>query len=477
MPNPLNFDICVIGAGAAGLSIAAGASQLGVRVALIEAHKMGGDCLNYGCIPSKTLLAIAKHYDQANNSEKYGFNANPQPIQINNVMTKVKAAIKTIEPHDSIERFTNLGVTVMSGHAKFVSDKQIIVNETLINARYFIIATGSMPMIPPLKGLDTVKYLTNETIFDLMETPKHLLVLGGGPIGCEMAEAFAMLGIKVTLIVRKNILPKDDPELTSILRGQLLKHKITLLEQTSVNEIKYNLDGEIELSCSSSDNELLKINASHLLVATGRTPNINQLDLAKAKVISHEKGIIVDGRLRTSNKRIFAVGDVTGSFQFTHIAGYHAGIVIRNILFRQRAKVNYCAVPWVTYTTPELAHVGLSLAEAQKAYPNKIKLNEFAFENNDRAVTEQETVGKIKLITHSSGKVLGVSILGAHAGELITPWTDLINRGETVKQITKNIIPYPTLSDINKQVVGEYYKPILFTNKVKCLVKLLKILW
>ncbi len=472
------FDICIIGGGAGGLSVASGAAQLGIKVALIETHLMGGDCLNFGCVPSKALLSSAKHYYNAVNSAKYGFKANPAPINIQEIMAKVKEAIEHIAPHDSVERFEGLGVKVFKGYGKFLSEKQAIVGDTVIEAKYFVIATGSSPLIPEIPGLDSIDFLTNETIFELAVVPKHLLVIGGGPIGCELAQAFAMFGVKVTLVEQNTILPKDETDLVAELR-QYLQHNfsnLSVLENTTTTLINKE-DGCIQVTVKNSTNQESIFEVSHILVAAGRRSNINNLDLSKAGILYTERSITVDDRLRTSNKKIFAVGDVTGSYQFTHIAGYHAGIVIRNILFRQRSKVNYKAVPWVTYTYPELAHVGLTLNEAKTKFADDFKVSEFSFSDNDRAVTEKQYEGKIKLITSKKGKILGVSILGPNAGELLAPWIDLLNRNEGVSSITKNIIPYPTLSDINKQVVGEYYKPILFTPKVRSIVKFLKFFW
>lgn len=469
------YDICIIGAGAGGLSVAAGAAQLGIKVALIEGHNMGGDCLNYGCIPSKALLSAAKHYHAISNSTKFGFTAFAQPVVIKEIMAKVREVIATIAPHDSVERFTAMGVTVYHGYAGFIDGNQVKVNEDIITAKYFIVATGSSPVVPPIPGLSEVNYLTNETIFSLEETPEHLIVIGGGPIGCELAQAFLMLGIKVTVLNLGKILPRDESDLVAVLRETMLNQGLNLYEDIKIlkiNAINSGIDVHIEINGQEQI-----ISGSHLLVATGRKPNLDKLNLTAAGIEHTSRGISVDSRLRTSNKKVFAIGDAAGSYQFTHIAGYHAGIVIRNIIFRQRAKANYQAVPWVTYTYPELAHVGLLESEAQASYPDNITISEFEYQENDRAIAEHELSGKIKLITTKKGKILGVSILGLNSGELLAPWIDLINRGEGVRALTKDIIPYPTLSDLNKQVVGEYYKPLIFSVRVKKLVKFLKLFW
>jgi|SRR6185437_1768067 len=475
MPDNNQYDICIIGAGAGGLTVAAATSQFGLKVALVEGHKMGGDCLNYGCVPSKALLASAKHYFDAKYSEKYGFEFEAKSVDIKNVMAKIREIIATIAPHDSVERFSNLGVSVYQGNGSFVDNDTIKVGDQLIKAKYFVIATGSRPVVPSIPGINDVNYLTNETIFELNETPEHLIVMGGGPIGCELAQAFLMLGIKVTVLSLRKILPKDETDLVNLLRQEIKGQGLNLYEDIKIIKIIKKESG-IELIIEDNGVEQI-ISGSHLLVATGRIPSLDKLNLEAANIKYTPKGVIVDERLRTSNKRIFAIGDVAGSYQFTHIASYHAGIVIRNIVFRQRAKVNYLAVPWATYTYPVLAHVGLLERDAEIKYADDIKISEFEYSENDRAQAERLTIGKIKLITTKKGKVLGVSILGANADDLLSPWIDIINRGETVKALSKNITPYPTLGEINKQVVGEYYKPILFSPKVKLLVKFLKWFW
>ena len=476
MTNKLNYEICIIGAGSGGLSTASIAAQLGIKVALIEANKMGGDCLNYGCIPSKTLLAIAKHYYQAQNSKQYGFVAHVEPIVIKNVMQKVKEVINAIAPHDSIERFTGLGVDVFHGTASFIDANTVSVNNTIIQAKRFVIATGSSPVVPSIPGLDTVNFLTNETIFDLRDTPTSLAIIGGGPIGCEMASAFAMLGIKVTLLSHNKILPKDEADLVDILRVSMQQQGCSIIENTEIFSIEKLLDQQIKINFGTSDQQNFVV-ASHLLIATGRTPNVTSLNLAKAGIDYTKKGITVDNRLRTANKKIFAIGDVAGSFLFTHIASYHAGIVIKNIVFKIPSRINYSAVPWVTYTNPELSHVGMSYKDAIGKYKNNVKITQFDYSESDRAQTERSVSGKIKLITLAKGQVLGVSIIGVNAGELIFPWIDLVKNKTSIRDMTKNIIPYPTLSELNKFVANEFYKPVLFSAITKRIVKFLKLFW
>lgn len=459
-------DVCIIGAGSGGLTIAAVAAQLGISVVLIEADKMGGDCLNYGCIPSKSLLHAAKVAEQFRNADRFGLIAQVPDINLKKVLAQVQNVINTIAPHDSVERFEKLGVTVIQATAKFLNKTQVQAGNWIISAKRFVIAAGSTPAIPVIKGLDQTPYLTNETIFSLPETPQHLIIIGGGAIGCEMAQAFMLLGVKVTVLEAATILPRDDIDLVAMLRQQLLTRGLILYENCKILAVE-TINHQINVVC---EHEI--ISGSHLLVATGRSANVAHLNLAAAAVAYTERGIKTDARLRTSNKRIYAVGDITGDFQFTHIASYHASIVIRNLLFCIPAKVNYRTLPWVTYTVPELAQVGLTANAALRQHA-KIRVTSADFIDNDRAQTAHETVGRIKVITNHKGNILGVSILGAHAGELLAPWILAMKNKLKVRAIADMIIPYPTLSEIHKLVVSNFYKESLFSPKVKRVVKFL----
>lgn len=474
MLKTTKIDIAVIGAGAGGLSISAGAVQMGASVALIESGKMGGDCLNYGCIPSKSLLAAAKAANTMRLAAQFGLTPVEPKVNIEKVMASVQSVIADIAVNDSVERFEKLGVQVIQEKGYFQDDTTLRAGDTLIKAKRYVIATGSTPAIPPIPGLDKVPFFTNESIFTLQKTPSHLIVIGGGPIGCELAQAFLLLGIKVTLVEAFKILPRDEQDLVELLRTQLLMQGLNLLENTKTVEIKQN-NNEIYVTIQNLQQTQTLI-GSHLLVATGRQPNVNSLHLDAAGVQYSNKGIQVDRHLRTTNKKIYAIGDVIGGYQFTHLANYHAGIVLRNLLFRLPVKVDYRAVPWVTYTHPELAHVGLTSEEANKQNL-KTTIVEWQFSENDRANTEHETLGKIKVITHKRGKIVGVSILGPHSGELIAPWVSAIKNCKSMSWMADMIVPYPTLSEINKRVAGEYYTPMLFSPRTKWLVKLLKWFW
>jgi pyruvate/2-oxoglutarate dehydrogenase complex dihydrolipoamide dehydrogenase (E3) component len=470
MKQTPNTDICIIGAGSGGLSLAAGAAQLGAKVVLIEEGKMGGECLNNGCIPSKSLLASAKVAKLIRNSLSFGINSQTPEINYAKVHDNVQKIKSTIAPHDSTERFSGLGVTVIAGKAQFVDPETVKVNGQLIKARRFVIATGSSPATPSIPGLSTVAFLTNETIFDLQEKPSRLIIIGGGPIGCELAQAFLLLGTSVTLLEAQTILPKDDADLANIVRQELIKDGLDLYENVKINNITKS-DANVTVIFASNGTPRT-IDGSHILIATGRKPHLSDLNLEAANVTYNVHGVTVNNRLQTSNKKIYAIGDIAGEFHFTHIANYHAGIVLRNILFRCPSKVNYDALPWVTFTDPELAQVGLTEAEAKKD-GKKVRIIEADFSENDRAQAEHQTVGKIKVILSKFGKILGVSIVGPHAGELILPWGIAINEKLSMKSMASIIVAYPTLSEINKAAAINFYKPKLFSGIMRFVVKLL----
>ena len=450
----IRADLCVIGAGSGGLSIAAGAVQMGASVILIEQSRMGGECLNTGCVPSKALLAAAARGDD--------FTA---------AYDHMRQAIAAIEPHDSAERFRGLGVHVVFGKARFVAPRFLEVGDTSVTARRFIIATGSAPVVPSIPGLDTIPYFTNETLFDSAPQPSHLLVLGGGPIGVEMAQAYRRLGAEVTLVERKRLLGRDDPELTAIVRASLIADGVTVHEETPATAVEGTAEDGVALTCGSGDTSL-RLSGSHLLVAVGRRPKIDDLGLEDAKVALNDGAPLVDARLRTTNKRIFAIGDVVGPYRFTHTASYQARIVITNALFRLPARVRYGAVPWVTYTDPELAHVGLSEAEA-RAKGHDLRILRFPFEENDRAIAEGATTGLVKVVATRRGQVLGASIVGAHAGELILPWVLAVKYRLGVGKLAQAIVPYPTFSEVSARAAGSFHAPMLFGARTKRLVRML----
>jgi pyruvate/2-oxoglutarate dehydrogenase complex dihydrolipoamide dehydrogenase (E3) component len=463
----LHPDICIMGAGSGGLSVAAGAVQMGASVVLIEKHRMGGDCLNTGCVPSKALLAAAHAAEEVRGSARFGVNGHEPTIDFAKVHAHVHGVIAAIAPHDSVERFEGLGVTVIRGTAHFTGPEEVEAAGQRIRARRFVVATGSTAAVPPLPGLDEVPFLTNETIFDLTERPGHLLVLGGGPIGVEMAQAFRRLGAAVTLVERGGILPKDEPEAVAILRARLRHEGVALHEGAEVRAARRAGAG-VELDLRGADGPVV-LGGTHLLVAAGRRPNIERLGLEEAGIETTPRGIVVDARLRSTNRRVFAIGDVAGGPQFTHIAGYHAGIVIRNALFGLPAKVDYAALPWVTYADPELAQVGLTETEARKA-GHDVSILLHPLSSNDRAQAERETDGLAKVVLGRGGRILGAAIVAPRAGEMIGMWGLAIQKRLKIGAIAAMLAPYPTMSEISKRAAGSFYTRTLFGPRTRRLV-------
>ena len=467
MTRSMAPDLCVIGAGSGGLAVAAGAAQMGAEVVLVERAAMGGDCLNFGCVPSKSLLAAARIADLWRHGTALGIAYARPHIDFAAVADSVQRVIAEIAPNDSVERFEGFGVRILRAEARFTSPRTVRAGDVEIRPRRFVIATGSQPAIPPIRGLDEVRYLTNESIFANRQLPEHLIVIGGGPIGIEMAQAHRRLGARVTVLDVGPLLPRDDPELSAVLAERLWSEGIVGRPGVEIAEVE-RAGQVIRVRLESGE----QISGSHLLVAAGRRPTVEALDLAAAGIASTAKGITVDARLRTTNRRVFAIGDVAGGPQFTHVALYHAGIVIRNALFRIPAKVDYRALPWVTYTDPELAQVGLTEAEA-RAIERASRVLRWRFVENDRAQTERETEGMVKVVTRANGRILGTSILGAGAGDLILPWALAISQKLKISALANLIVPYPTRGEASKRAAGSYYTPTLFSARTRRLVRLL----
>ncbi|WP_455372021.1 dihydrolipoyl dehydrogenase family protein [Limibacillus halophilus] len=471
MAEKIACDVCVIGGGSGGLTVAAGASQLGAKVVLIEGGEMGGDCLNVGCVPSKALIAAAKAAHAGKAAAPFGVTYDPPRIDFPAVMDHVKGVIASIAPVDSQERFEGLGVTVLRDWARFLNETTVAAAGKEITAKRIVVATGSRPLVPPVPGLDEVPFLTNETLFDLREQPEHLIVMGGGPIGCELAQSFARLGSKVTLVEMASILPKDDPELVAVVRASLQADGVELRE--GAKAVAAAREGEgVSLTVESGETRET-IAGSHLLVAAGRKTTTDGLDLEKGGIAYDRRGISVDKSQRsTSNKRVYAVGDVGGNPQFTHMAGYGGGLFIREFLFRLPGKVNLAAFPWVTYSDPELAHVGMTEAMARDKGEGYEVLR-WSFDENDRAQAERATDGLVKAIVTPKGEILGCSIAGPHAGELIQPWILAIHTGQKIGKLATMIAPYPTFGEVSKRAAGSYYTPKLFSARTKALVRFL----
>jgi pyruvate/2-oxoglutarate dehydrogenase complex dihydrolipoamide dehydrogenase (E3) component len=469
MTELLTPDICVIGGGTAGLVTAAGASQLGASTVLIEADRMGGDCLNTGCVPSKALLAAAHAATAYRRAAAFGLTQAPPRVDFAKVMTHVQGVIATVAPNDSQARFEGLEVRVVRSRARFTGPQEVAAGDLRIRARRFVIATGSAPAVPAVPGLAGLPYLTNETVFDLESLPEHLLVMGGGPVGCELAQAFRRLGARVSLVEMASLLPKDDPELVALLRRALLKEGVELYEGHKVLAAEAAGAG-IALTIEAAAGQR-RLEGSHLLVAAGRLPRVADLGLEAAGIAHSPKGIEVNERLRTTNRRVFAAGDVVGGPQLTHLAAYHAGIVIRNALFRLPSEADLSALPWVTYTDPEVAHVGLSEAAARAQGP--IRLLRWPLAENDRAQAEHLEHGAIKVVVTPGGRILGADIVAPGAGEMIHLWTLAVKERLKLGAVAGMIAPYPTLAEIGKRAATNFFIPKLFNDRSRRLVRLL----
>jgi pyruvate/2-oxoglutarate dehydrogenase complex dihydrolipoamide dehydrogenase (E3) component len=472
MAKLLKPDICVIGAGSGGLSVAAAAAAFGVPVVLVEKGKMGGDCLNTGCVPSKSLIAAARHARAMVDGPLFGVTAGQRTIDFRNVHDHVHGVIAAIAPNDSTERFTGLGVRVIEGTARFKDRRTIAVDDDVeIRARRFVIATGSSPAVPPIPGLDATPYLTNETIFDLTTCPEHLIVIGAGPIGLELAQAFRRLGAKVSVLEALEPLARDDPECAAVVLNELAREGINVRSGLKVIRVARN-QSQLQVIVEGPAGEET-VEGSHLLVATGRRVNANGLQLDRAAIKHDQRGITVDKGLKTSNRRVYAIGDAAGGLQFTHVANYHAGLVIRNALFRLPVSVDEDQIPRVTYTDPELAHVGLTEAEATRR-GHAIRILRWPYHENDRAQTERQTHGHIKVVTDKKGRILGATIVGTAAGELITTWTLAISRGLNIRAFAGIVVPYPTLSEIGKRAAITYFTPSLTKPILRRIIAILR---
>lgn len=473
----LTPDICVIGGGSGGLSVAAAAAAFGVPVVLIEKAKMGGDCLNYGCVPSKALIAAGKHAKGIADARRFGITTGPPAIDFAVVHAYVHRVIGSIAPTDSAARFAGLGVRVLRGRARFVDAETVAVEGNVtVKARRFVIATGSSPAVPPIPGLAEAPHLTNESVFDLTECPRHLLVIGGGAIGLELAQAFRRLGAAVTVVEAATPLSRSDPEAVETVLATLRGEGIAIRAGQSVKAVKARAgpDGDIALVVDTGEGEET-ITGSHLLVAAGRQPNVHDLGLDRAGIAFSLKGVSVDRGLRTTNRRVYAIGDACGGPQFTHVANYHAGLVIRNALFRLPVRVDERALPSVIFTNPELAQVGLTESEA-KNQGLAINVLRWPYLENDRARAEGETEGHIKVVTTRRGRVLGATIVGAQAGELIATWTLAVGRKLNVSAFAGMTVAYPTRAEIGKRAAISFFARSLTNPAVRRIIAWLRYL-
>jgi len=464
----LKADIVVIGAGSGGLSVASGAAQLGLRVVLFEKGEMGGDCLNSGCVPSKALIAAAHAAHDARTAVRMGVTAVPI-VDFAAVMAHVHAAVATIAPHDSQPRFEGLGVTVVREAARFTGPRTIASDSVEVTARKIVIATGSRAKAPPIPGLAGSGFLTNETVWGLTELPRRLIVMGAGPIGLELGQAFRRLGSEVVVVEAAEPLPREDRDLVAPLLEQLAADGVELFTGRTVDLVERSEAGIAVVSGGH------RIEGSHLLLAVGREPVLDGLNLQAGEVTTGARGIVLDRQLRsTSNPAVFAIGDAAGREAFTHVAGAHAGLVVRKALFAQGTDVEALVIPRVTYTDPEIAAVGLSEADARKIHGDAVKVLSVPFSGNDRAIAEGDTRGFAKLILDPKGAILGAAIVGRGAGELIHPWVLAMTSKLKLRAFTDFIAPYPTRGEIHKRLASAFYSPILFSGRTRALVSLLK---
>ncbi|MEM6479636.1 MAG: FAD-dependent oxidoreductase [Pseudomonadota bacterium] len=459
-PQKLKTDLLIIGAGSGGLSVAAGAAQMGAHVIMLEGHKMGGDCLNFGCVPSKALLAAGKQAHAMEIGAPFGVTPVMPEVSYAAAKDHVRSVIDEIAPMDSQERFEGFGVNVIREFGRFTGPKTVAAGPYEISARRIIVATGSGPFVPPIPGLSSVTHYTNENIFDLRDKPEHLVIIGAGPIGLEMAQAHRRLGSRVTVIEAGKALGKDDPEIAAIAIEKMIAEGIEIMEGAAAEAVSEASDGQVTVKTSQGD-----VTGTHLLVAVGRKVNVDKLNLEAAGVEYDRRGVKVDASLRSvTNRKVYAIGDAAGGLQFTHLAGYHAGIVVRSAVLGLPAKASTQHIPWATYTDPEIAQVGLTEAQAIEKFGKKaVFVARYESHENDRLVAEGGGKGLIKVMV-VKGRPVGASIVGKQAGELISMWAMAIANNLKMSAISATVLPYPTLSEINKRAASAYFSPKLFES-------------
>lgn len=450
----MTHDLIVIGAGSAGLTAAGGTALFGLKVALIERAEMGGECLNTGCVPSKALITAAARASEARTRLRFGVTLDPPEVEWTGVRGHVEHAIATIAPHDSQETFEEMGVEVIRGEAKFLDGKTLQVGSKRLSAPRIVIATGSRPMLPPIEGLEQVPFLTNENLFKLDLLPEHLVIVGNGAIGIEMAQSFRRLGSMVTVIAPGRALGRDDEEAALLVTHALAAEGVHFAQGRAAKVV------ESDAGLTVLGDGFAAVTGSHLLIATGRTANVADLDLAAAGVDVGKDGIEVDARRRTSNKRIYAIGDCRSGPRFTHAAGYEGSLVALEVALGLPSKADWSALPHATYCDPELAQIGMTEQAAREKHDD-ITIEKLGFDHNDRAISEGDTRGFIKLVRRGR-KVLGVTIVGAHAGDLLLPWAQIITGKASTFSLGSAIISYPTRSEISKAAAFAAWEPVVF---------------
>jgi pyruvate/2-oxoglutarate dehydrogenase complex dihydrolipoamide dehydrogenase (E3) component len=464
-----DYDIGIIGGGAAGLTVASGAAQLGAKTLLVEKEPtLGGDCLHYGCVPSKTLIRSAHVYHQIRHADRFGLPAvNVPPVDFSRIARRIRDVIAVIQKHDSEERFCELGAKVEFGAVKFIDDHRADLNGRSISAKNWVIATGSSAVVPPVPGMDGTGCLTNRDLFSLEALPGSMIILGAGPIGIEMAQAFNRLGTMVTVVdLADHILGKEDPDMADAVQAALSSEGVRFHLGVAVEKVAATGGGKKTVTVKPGGGGVIELTAEAFLVAVGRIPNVGALGLESAGVDFDRKGVTVDARLRTSRKHIFAAGDVIGGYQFTHAAGYEGGVVVSNAVFHLPRRVDYTWLPWCTYTDPELASIGMNEKAASQAGIDFSVWTE-AFKDNDRGLAEGQAAGHIKLILDKKEKPLGVQILGPRAGDLVAEWVAALNGGVKLSTLASAVHPYPTLAEISKRVTGSLFSRKIFSEKVQ----------
>jgi pyruvate/2-oxoglutarate dehydrogenase complex dihydrolipoamide dehydrogenase (E3) component len=466
MPD-YDFDIGILGGGSGGLTVAAGAAQLGAKTLLVEKEKLGGDCVYFGCVPSKTLIQTAHVYHLMKNARKFGLPpVEVKPVDFREVAARIQSVIQIIEKYDSEERFCKLGAKVEFGKPAFVDEHSIRLEGKSLSAKNWVIATGSSPSVPPLPGLDRTPYITNREMYSFERLPRSMVILGAGPVATEMAQTFSRLGTQVKVIQRSGqILTNEDKDMADQIMKVLETEGVEFHLNTSVVSTK-DLGDRREILIKKGDGQAITLHSEVILVAMGREANLKGLNLEGIGIPYDGKGLKLDPRLRTGHKHIYGAGDVTGAYQFTHAAGYEGSIVVTNAIFHLPRKVDYTLLPWCTFTDPELASIGMNEKRA-KAEGVEYDVWVEEFKGNDRSLAEGEEVGKIKMILDRKGKPIGVQILGPRAGDLVSEWVAALNGKVKPRTLAAAVHPYPTLGEINKKVAGTYLSSKLFSDRIK----------
>lgn len=465
-------EICILGGGAGGVALATGAAQRGAKVVLIEKSQLGGENLYRGSVPSKALIAASRQAQNARQTRGFGMTPLTPVINFRAVSEHIQSVVAAVAPNESAERLAGFGVQVLRGFARFETPDAVSVGERRINARNFVIATGSSPAAPAIPGLNRVPFLTNETLFTNTTRFDHLIVFGGSAVALELAQAYLRLGSRVTLIAPGRFLPEYDPELSQPLISRMREEGMVLAEGVTGERVEQTDTGGVRLHVAK-DGDLDRVDATHLLIADGRTPNIDGLRLDTAKVAHDGTGVRVSRQLRTNNKQVFALGDVTGGPNYATLARHHADILVRRLVHGSVEQARPDELPVVIFTDPELAHVGMTETQARKERGNAIRVLRWPFSQNDRAVAERRTDGFAKIVASRSGRILGATIIGVSAGELIQTWSLAVSAGLTVAQVSRSIAPYPTFAETSLKAAQGYASERPQQSAVRSVLRLL----